>query len=63
MSALVQANTNSKRIGNEFDFGATYQLSPSTSFQFDFGEFLPGAFYGNDIAGVYLAASKLKFSF
>ena len=62
-TAAEQAVTHSTQFGSEYDCGASYQMSPSTSWQLDLGEFMPGQYFGNHVAPVYLGATKIKFSF
>ncbi len=62
-TAAEQSVTQSKHFGTEYDAGATYQITPSTSWQFDFGAFLPGKYFAENLAPVYLGATKIRFNF
>ncbi len=61
-SAAKNADTQSNDMGQEWDIQGSYELSPGTLLQVDYGEFTPGAYYANrDKASLF--TTRLKFSF
>ncbi len=62
LSSSAASSTGSKAMGNEFDLGTVYQLTPSTSLQMDYGYLIPGAYYANkESASIF--ATRMKVSF
>lgn len=61
-SEKKNATTQSTILGHEGDFGAVYQLTPSSLVQLDYGRFFPGQFYQTHTPAD-LAAVKYRFNF
>jgi hypothetical protein len=61
-TASASMTTGSRELGDEFDLNATYELSPGTTLQLDYGYLRPGAFFEQrDVA--QMLTTRLKFSF
>jgi hypothetical protein len=58
----ASAVTGSRDLGNEIDLNATYELSPGTTLQVDYGYLKPGTFFEQKDAAQMLT-TRLKFSF
>lgn len=58
----ANAITGSRDLGNEVDLNATYELSPGTTLQVDYGYLKPGTFFEHKDAAQMLT-TRLKFSF
>lgn len=61
-TAEGSTTTTSTDYGEELDAGAVYQLTPSATFQLDYGRFKPGNFFAEKQAADLFAA-KIKYSF
>lgn len=61
-STTNQATTQSNVLGTEFDIGVWGKLSSETSWQFDYGSFMPGAYYTSKDPA-YMFATRVKYEF
>lgn len=61
-TATASALTGSSHLGDEVDVNLTYELSPGTQLQADYGYFKPGNYFQLKDAA-HLFATRLKFAF
>jgi hypothetical protein len=62
LRTAAPSSTGSSHLGDEVDLNATYELSPGTTLQMDYGYFKPGPFFEKREAA-HLMSTRLKFSF
>ncbi len=62
LSSAAESSSGSKEMGQEYDIGSIYQLTPATNITFDFGYFKPGTFFQNRNAAT-LGSLKYKLTF